>query len=146
MFERVATASTIVIAAALVCAAPAAARSMALNPQPEPPGVARGADPMAAIYNNTVVVTNGQGGTEKLWFSPNHTFEWEGGKGQRGKGTWSLSENNHRICLRPAAGQKPTEPGETARPRCAEFVGGHKRGERWGQKNDSGAPVTIEIQ
>ena len=141
MFERVATASTIVIATALLCAAPAWARSHALNPQPEPPGVA---DPMAAVYNNTVVVTNGQGRTEKLWLSANHTFQWEGPKGQHGKGRWQLTANNTRICLSPM--RTPETANESAATRCAEFIGGHRAGDRWTQRNDANEQITVEVR
>ena len=144
MFERVATASTIVIAAALVCAGPAWGRSIALNPQPEPPGIAHVADPMAAIYNNTVVVTNGQGRTEKLWLSANHTFQWEGPKGQHGKGRWQLTANNTRICLSPI--RTPETANESPATRCAEFIGGHRAGDRWTQHNDANEQIAVEVR
>lgn len=144
MFERVTIASMTVIAAALVCAGPAAARANKLNPQPEPPGIARIADPMAAIYDNTVIITNGQGRTEKLWLSANHTFQWEGPKGQHGKGRWQLTANNSRICLSPV--RTPETANESAATRCAEFIGGHRAGDRWTQHSDANEPITVEVR
>jgi len=143
MFERKTTLSTIVIATALVSAG-SAARADDLNPQPEPPGVARHADPMAAIYNNTVVLTNGQGQTEKLWLSANHTFQWEGPKGQHGKGRWQLTANNTRICLTPIRTRESAK--ESPATRCAEFIGGHRAGDRWTQLNDANEKVAVEVR
>ena len=139
---------------------------LALNPQPEPPGVrlppgpCRGAngkfmrcagpavreDPLGSIYGSTVLVTNNRNQTEKLWFKPDHTFTWEGPKGQRGRGTWTLADDGRRICLTPGADQKPTEPGQSRRARCTELSAGHKGGERWEQRNDIGESISIKIR
>ena len=102
-------------------------------------------DPLASVYGNTVLVTNGNQ-TQKLWLRADHTFSWEGFRGIKGEGTWTLSENNRRICLTPAVNQRPTAEYKTAKPRCAEFLGPHKAGERWEQTNDANQKVTVEIR
>ena len=137
-------AAGIAVAFALVNASAApAASSLKLNPQPEPPGVARVGDPMAAIYDKAVVITN-KGRVEKLWFHADHSFAWEGPKGQHGEGRWQLTANNSRICLSPI--RTPETANESAATRCAEFVAGHHRGDRWTQKNDANEPITVEVR
>ena len=51
-------------------------------------------DVMAGAYGNTVVVTNAKGETSKLWIAKDGTFKFEGSKGEKGTGTWSLKDNN----------------------------------------------------
>ena len=134
---------SIAIAALLLTGAQAAS-TRALNPQPEPPGiVAHTGDPMAKIYNKAVVISN-NGRVETLWFYADHSFAWEGPKGQHGKGRWQLTAKNSRICLSPM--RTPETANESAATRCAEFITGHSQGDRWTQHNDANELITVEVR
>ena len=142
MSERLLKTSIAVVAFLLVSSPTGlAASSYKLNPQPEPPGVAR--DPMVAIYDKAVIITS-KGRVETLWFYADHSFAWKGPKGQHGKGRWQLTANNSRICLSPM--RTPETANESAATRCAEFSAGHRGGDRWTQRNDANEPITVEVR
>ena len=140
MSVRLLTVSIAITSFVLLGAQAASART--LNPQPEPPGIVQKGDPMAGIYDKAVVITT-KGRAEKLWFHADHSFAWEGPKGQHGKGRWQLTANNSRICLSPMRSRETAN--ESAATRCAEFKTGRHAGERWTQLNDANEQIAVEV-
>jgi hypothetical protein len=103
------------------------------------------ADPVAPLYGHVALVTS-KGKTEKLWLSPNHTFQWQGPMGERGHGTWMI--RGSQICLMALTEADPQgRPRERTTPapaRCAPFQS-HKAGEDWNQSNDRGEFVHVHV-
>jgi hypothetical protein len=103
-------------------------------------------DPMASVYGNTVLVTNAKGETSKIWIAQDGTMKGEGAKGEKFTGKWALKDSNKQYC---STVDLPADaPAGTAAPKeaCSEFVGGHKAGDKWEQKDAAGEKITVEIK
>ena len=103
-------------------------------------------DPMAAVYGNTVTVTNAKGETSKLWIAKDGTFKGEGAKGEKFTGKWALKENNTKYCS--TVDLPANAPAGTPAPKesCSEFKGSHKAGDKWEQNDAMNAKITVEIK
>lgn len=101
-------------------------------------------DTMAATYGNTVLVTNAKGEVLKLWFKADGTYTAETAKGEKGSGKWVIKGD--KYCSTPTL--PANAPAGTPAPTetCSAYVGGHKVGDKWTQKDNAGADITVEIK
>lgn len=109
-------------------------------------GAALADDPMAAVYGNTVVVTNAKGESSKIWIAKDGTFKGESAKGDKFTGKWTLKDNNKQYCSTvdlPAGA-----PAGTPAPKenCTALEAGRKAGDKWEQTDAAGAKSTVEIK
>lgn len=118
---RFAKLSTILAAALMIAAAPAAhAQTTGLEP----------------AFGNTIVSTHPDGRQARLWLSANHTFSAQGRRGNRSSGTWRV--RGERLCL------TQRRPIPIPIPYCHGFSH-HSVGERWNDRASNGDPVTNQI-
>lgn len=93
------------------------------------------ADPMAAAYGNTVVITYGDGTVVKLYIDEGGSYSGESPAGQT-SGTWEISGG--QTCFTQTA-------PEAGPPSCSATVEKNV-GDSWQGTGQGGAPVTVTIQ
>ncbi len=97
---------------------------------------ASAADPMQAAYANTVVSTDPDGRTARLWLNADRTYSGQGRRGGRSSGVWEVRGAD--LCLR----QRRPIPSPVRY--CTPVVSGGV-GARWRAKAVTGEPITVEL-
>jgi len=97
-------------------------------------GTARGANPMASLFGNTLTVV-GPEGTTVLWYKPDNTFTGIDEKSVRISGTWQYAADE--LCsfvTTPVPKEK----------HCGR-LGPHSVGDKWEATRPNGAKVHLSL-
>jgi hypothetical protein len=97
-------------------------------------GPALAADPMAAAYGNTVLITYGDGTVVKLYIDEGGSYTGDSPAGQSA-GTWAIKGGD--TCFTQSS---PEAVPESCSPTVSKNVG-----DTWTGTGQGGAPVTITI-
>jgi hypothetical protein len=93
------------------------------------------ADPMAAYFGNTAVVTDATGAVVKYQFDAGGKYTLVAPDGAKLTGTYTVADG--KICLKPA---DPKTAGG-----CAPQTDGKKVGDTWDITNDQGQKLTVKL-
>jgi hypothetical protein len=80
-------------------------------------------DPMAAYYENTVLVTQPYGETDHLLLSADHTYVMYGIRFPEGHGRWDVEDG--KVCLMPG------DTRETEGQKFCNVWSGRRVGDQW---------------
>jgi len=97
------------------------------------------ADPMAAFYGNTLVVTSPRG-VHKIAYGADHTYTSTDSDGKSSNGTWEIKGD--QLCTTRV---QPAPDGDRAGPHCRPAPTDKKVGDSWDATGRSGEKMSFKL-